>query len=851
METTWLWAKSEPYYSLSCHMLDVGFCAQAIFLHGSFKSTLRQWAVTIETSEEQALALIGYFSALHDWGKAHPFFQLKWRQMPYKDQLVRLGLLGSVSESTCESFRHEQYSKVLLRKLLMKNGISGYMLDVLPDIVGLHHQGKMEINIDTTIPKRMHRDSWEKLQNELEKYIRETYQPDFSALNHDCKDISFFSTIMLGTIILADWVCSSMRKEKEPQPSLDLAKSWLEECGLIPGLLIPETKQLNNLFHWMDQSSLRGIQRCAEELPYEELALMIIEAPMGEGKTETALFAANSICHYQKKDGFYIALPTTATGNQMYHRVNELFASHKLGKVRLLHGNAWMVEMAQQCKTGDEDEDREQRSQWLSPLRKGLLSQFAVGTIDQAMMAVLDAKYSILRLMGLLDKVLIIDEIHAYDTYMYEIIQRLLLWCKALRIPVIMLSATLPDEKKISFLQGTKTSREIRVRNEYPLITTVSWNGDICQTNVSGKPAIQRDYHINIECIGNDYSAIASLVMQRVHHGGCICVLMNTVNRAQQVYLELKNHIDPNTKLLLFHARYPAETRQDIEDQCTFLFGKEAGANRPRRAILVCTQVMEQSLDVDFDSMITDLAPIDLLLQRMGRVHRFSKTIRPSDLLKPFITIIAGKNAEEDCDNDSIYAPLFLRRTLRLLQQKENIQVPEEMRQLTNTVYSGLLGNQEEISRWTKQKFMDSQFATAAQMELWGEPDTRSVFFSEQAGHFRLEEEERPFCQRAKTRLTDDSIRMVFVTAEEMGRFRQDFLGGVYDKTFAQSVLKRAFSIRLPAKWDIGNLPKGVYRGTGLLCGVFLLESENESFEWDTLRIWNDSDLGIRQERRR
>ena len=382
-------------------------------------------------------------------------------------------------------------------------------------------------------------------------------------------------------------------------------------------------------------------------------------------------------------------------------------------------------------------------------------------------------------------------------------------------------------------------------------VTTVSWNGDICQTNVSGKPAIQRDYHINIECIGNDYSAIASLVMQRVHHGGCICVLMNTVNRAQQVYLELKNHIDPNTKLLLFHARYPAETRQDIEDQCTFLFGKEAGANRPRRAILVCTQVMEQSLDVDFDSMITDLATIDLLLQRMGRVHRFSKTIRPSDLLKPFITIIAGKNAEEDCDNDSIYAPLFLRRTLRLLQQKENIQVPEEMRQLTNTVYSGLLGNQEEISRWTKQKFMDSQFATAAQMELWGEPDTRSVFFSEQAGHFRLEEEERPFCQRAKTRLTDDSIRMVFVTAEEMGRFRQDFLGGVYDKTFAQSVLKRAFSIRLPAKWDIGNLPKGVYRGTGLLCGVFLLESENESFEWDTLRIWNDSDLGIRQERRR
>ena len=169
---------------------------------------------------------------------------------------------------------------------------------------------------------------------------------------------------------------------------------------------------------------------------------------------------------------------------------------------------------------------------------------------------------------------------------------------------------------------------------------------------------------------------------------------------------------------------------------------------------------------------------------------------------------------------------------------------------LTNKVYTGCAEDEKEVARWAKQNFKDLQHAAAAQMELWGEPDTGSVFFCEQAGHFNLEEEDRPFCRKAKTRLTDDSVRMAFVTPEET-KILQGYTGGVYDKEFAQSVLRKSFSIRPPSGWDIHNLPQGVFNGTGLLRGVVMMESLDEAFEWEKERIWNDEELGIRREKRR
>ncbi|MFR6378830.1 MAG: DEAD/DEAH box helicase [Evtepia sp.] len=176
--------------------------------------------------------------------------------------------------------------------------------------------------------------------------------------------------------------------------------------------------------------------------------MVLIEAPMGEGKTEAGIYAALQMARQWKKHGFYVGLPTSATSNQMVGRMREFLALHGLeDTVRLLHSMAWLV---------DEDlpemqfdtEEKAYAARWLLPVRRGLLAPYAVGTVDQAMMAVLMVKYGVLRLLGLAQKTLVIDELHSYDVYMSELIERLLEWCKALEIPVVMLSRRCRRRKK-------------------------------------------------------------------------------------------------------------------------------------------------------------------------------------------------------------------------------------------------------------------------------------------------------------------------------------------------------------------------------------------------------------------
>lgn len=199
---------------------------------------------------------------------------------------------------------------------------------------------------------------------------------------------------------------------------------------------------------------MRPLQKEVERLflqTEERISLVLLEAPMGEGKTEAGLYAALQMARQWKKTGFYVGLPTSATANQMAGRMRELLAFHgREEPVRLLHAMAWLVDGETPGDPVIHTEDAAIARRWLEPLRRGLLSSYAVGTVDQAMMAVLPVKYGVLRLLGLSGKALVIDELHAYDVYMSEILFCLLQWCRALEIPVVLLSATLPPEKSAS-----------------------------------------------------------------------------------------------------------------------------------------------------------------------------------------------------------------------------------------------------------------------------------------------------------------------------------------------------------------------------------------------------------------
>jgi CRISPR-associated endonuclease/helicase Cas3 len=343
----------------------------------------------------------------------------------------------------------------------------------------------------------------------------------------------------------------------------------------------------------------------------------------------------------------------------MYTRVNSLFDTLNLKHARLVHGAAWLIDDVQKC-SGICSEDSESANQWLAPLRKAMLSQFAVGTVDQAMMAAMQVNYGVLRLIGLTGKVLIIDEIHAYDAYMSQIIKRLLSWCASLGIPVIMLSATLPVQKKKELLIAYGANVNSPLSAAYPLITQVLKDGSIIETAVKGVH-MKRRFEIKTEPVLGDKDETAKIARDAVLHGGCICLMLNTVDQAQKVYLKLKEICDKDTKLLIFHARFPAYRRQEIEQNCIDLFGKDAGEKRPKKCILVCTQVVEQSLDLDFDFFITELAPIDLLLQRFGRLHRHDSTIRPGAYSAPKAIVLLDKDSQYE--PLPIYAAPLMKRT--------------------------------------------------------------------------------------------------------------------------------------------------------------------------------------------
>lgn len=472
--------------------------------------------------------------------------------------------------------------------------------------------------------------------------------------------------------------------------------------------------------------------------------------------------------------------------------------------------------------------------QWLQPLRRGLLSQYAVGTVDQAMLSVMQVRYGALRLLGLSGKALILDEIHAYDTYMETIIERLLEWCRAMRIPVVLLSATLPMRKKRDLLHAYGASAEQTLSDAYPLITTVDEDGAVGETAVS-RVHMHREYAIKLHPHMNDADKTAKLALQCAKTGGCVCVLVNTVKRAQAVYLRLRES-GCDADLRLFHARFPAENRQRIEELCVSLYGKEQG-RRPKAGILVATQVAEQSFDVDFDVLITDLAPIDLILQRMGRVHRFDHTPRPADKRTPRIHVLTNPNGYE---KDYIYAGILMQRTQTLLETMSTIATPEQIRFCVEQVYH----QQPETDKaaydlWAKQAFAVERDSAKAKGQLLSEPSDACSSLAQAPMELWLEDE--PSINRsASTRLSDESTRVILLTEEE-----RRALPDKPDRESAKRLLRRSVSLHSDM---FGDKPPDA-EGQGLLKGVLLLTTRDGVAHWGGYAIWNDPELGTRIEK--
>jgi CRISPR-associated helicase Cas3 len=261
--------------------------------------------------------------------------------------------------------------------------------------------------------------------------------------------------------------------------------------------------------------------------------------------------------------------------------------------------------------------------QWLRGKKKALLSSFVVGTIDQLLFMGLKSRHLALRHLALAGKVVIIDEAHAYDTYMNSYLDRVLSWLGAYRVPVVVLSATLPAGRRRELAEAYAGRGadlgEVAAAEGYPLLTVVEPGGPVRLREV--EPSGRRT-DVRLERLSDDLDVLGGRLEEELAGGGCVLVVRNTVDRVLQTAAALRKRFGPG-QVTVAHARFLDLDRVDKDADLLDRFGPPGErVERPGRQIVVASQVAEQSLDIDFDLLVTDLCPVDLLLQRMGRLHR-------------------------------------------------------------------------------------------------------------------------------------------------------------------------------------------------------------------------------------
>jgi len=701
-----LWAKTDKAktttHPLICHMIDVAQVTLVLWDAVLTESIHTQFAEALGLDADAAGRLIAFWAGSHDLGKASPCFQRKHK--PTKNSLSAAGL-SFPRLFARESCRHGTVSAYVLEALLeTETGLPHRLAKKVARGVGGHHGAwplPDDVQVQSLKSAQVGGDDWDAVRRDLLHVMSTLFAPPtVERLGATHQENNALLTLLSGLTSAADWIGSMERYFPYAEGPVDparyagraavQARRALEELGWTRWQPPTESVSFRDLFRLEPRPMQEAVVDLAERL--DRPALVIIEAPTGIGKTEAALYLADHWAHICQQRGLYVAMPTMATSNQMFRRVREVLARRyprSLVNLHLVHSQArWSDDMRTlRLQTADERPGGTVAAMtWFLPHKRSLLAPFGVGTVDQTLLSVLQTRHFFVRLFGLSHKTVIFDEVHAYDTYMSTIFQRLLGWLRAVDASVVILSATLPAQTRRELLQAYAGTPDLPLPDApYPALTWVM--GD--QTGVVPLEAPD-SRTVALEWIKREPETIASRLADELRDGGCVAVICNTVKRAQEVYRVLETaQIVPADNLLLFHARFPFAWRDEIEQKILSRFGKEG--DRPRKAIVVATQVIEQSLDLDFDLMITDLAPVDLILQRAGRLHRHTRDSRPAPLSTPRLLIATpadGDGAPDFGRDVYIYERYVLLRSYLALQERDLLTLPSETASLIESVYS-------------------------------------------------------------------------------------------------------------------------------------------------------------------
>ena len=715
-----MWAKIHPYKSLYAHMYETGCVAKA-FLENTVYSPLtnlfRSFMDT-ELTREETIDAISFLAALHDIGKTYPDFQRKaddfddCRLSELDDLIEEVLSEKDAFISSPEGFRHETASAVIIENYLEERG-----LFCLSEAIGTayeNHHLAPEKNSKEVVRENFEiLDSCEifrEAQNELtEKIGRKFPFCDFELKEEKSGD---FATLFLGFLYRCDWIASSLFKntgkeyptEKIYEDDVSrILSGYIREMDIAKRLALKSYMTLKEVFPELASFPLRPFQKKAEEIADTSPAFdcTIIENLTGSGKTEAGFYLAYRAMLAEGKSGIFFGLPTNATEQAMNPRIQQAIdAIYGTDSYTVSHaaGKSWIIDSLPSC------EDREERQFYASQKETKLMMPFATGTVDQIEMSVMKRKYMLISLMDLADKVVVIDEMHAYDAYMQELLKTALQWLRELHVPVVIMSATLPSTI-MNEIHSVYCSTPYELSEGYPMITQYR-NGNRSEFPVEA--CERREYVIHTQQINiHSHSfneKVCDMIENKIRNGGnCVCI-MNTVNGAKELYEEVKNEF-PDTEVILFHGRNTMQNKNEIASQLLEKYGKfgKAKGLRPKRSIVIATQIVEQSIDFDFDFMITELAPIDLLIQRFGRWHRHDdkNTIRETQKENVPIEVVYSTNL----DDHTVYRKKlsWLQRTIDFLNSHSLLVLPEHAREAVEYVYGEKATESEEDSETIKR----------------------------------------------------------------------------------------------------------------------------------------------------
>ena len=738
------WAKSDRdnpgrIHLLEHHLADVGACMETLLSQPTIRGRLAS-AAGRDDIDEATAARLAVFAALHDIGKVNVGFQTQiwqaedWQGARRPHEWGR-GHTRDIVPVIIEDDRETAgwfFPALSFEELLEWDADDGETASSL-FVATLSHHGE-PLNLEGGRPRNP--SMWrpyggldpKACVERIGGLARDWFPAAFAQDAPPLPSAPEFQHMFLGLCTLADWLGSDERFfQFRGVPQSDYiatarsrAKTAVREVGLDIAKQragFGDAPSFQSLFELnapksIQQAAPKSIQQAAYDAPLEE-RLVVVESETGSGKTEAALWRFARLYEAGLVDGLYFALPTRAAAVQIHGRVNRFVsgmftaadapkpvlavpgyirAGYDDGERRLQRYEVWW------------DDHATDRRRWAAESAKRFLAaQIAVGTIDQAMMAALKVRHSHMRAACLARNLLVVDEVHASDAYMRRILEALLDAHIGAGGYALLMSATLGSDARHRLLTRSPMAAmdapniDDAVKAAYPSVATV---GD------GIRPAGENDRRkrVVMEALPamQDFDRTAQIALQAARAGAKTLVIRNTVRNAiaTQQAIERATGDDTdalfacNGKRTLHHSRFAAPDRHMLDAEVEALLGKGAPS---KGCVVVGTQTLEQSLDIDADILITDLCPADVLLQRIGRLHRHSRDTRPDGYGQARCIVLTPSNADlsplltkplnglgmNKQGETSVYGDVrILEATRRLIHENPEWRIPEMNRSL-------------------------------------------------------------------------------------------------------------------------------------------------------------------------